>query len=330
MIYRCVKYLLCISACGLMCLTALTTSAYAVEVGGQITGNFEGTINSQPFDDGVITGAWSWNTDTGEANISGTFSSVGISGDYTGAFDHVTQNIIGTWTLPGGSDAFPFELSLVPSGDLLVFRGNISGSAPSSAGPVDFTAPDATFEFHGSDEPWAEVSGPMAGTSWSGTFSGTTTSISTPSTWSGLGTGDWSATWTAQLSSTGQIVGAFDGTFSGTVEVDDFDPQGNITESFSAPCGGVFNGTLGLSEGQVVFTGAWQESIQTQGTTGSVDSDDVQQGYGGGIQFVLGSGSGGFPFPITGILSGGGVFPVIGSTVTYAMSGNFDGTVDLQ
>ena len=333
MIYRYVKYLLCISACGSMFLTTLTTSAYAVEVGGQITGSLtDCTIDSQPIEDGVVEGEWSWNTDTGEAEIAGTFSSVGISGVYTGAFDPNTQNIIVTWPPPVGSDAneFQFVLSPAPSGDFLFFEGDISGLAPSAAGLVDFTA-HAKFELRGSDESWTEVSGTMGG-KWSGDFNDATTPLSSP-TWTGHSKSneccDWEANWTAHISQTGMIVGNFDGQFNGEVVMDVSDPLGY---EIGSPCGGSYSGTINLnSNGQVVFTGGWVELNLTGGTTGQGPTTG-QQGYGGGIQLFLGSGTtSGFPFPITGTLSGGGTFtePFGGSEVVYEMNGIYNGLVNL-
>ena len=311
--------------------------AEASDIGGKIRGNFTGTIDyEQPvtIEHGVITGDWFYNTGSGQATLNGTFSSVGLSGNFDAEYDWAEQKIIGTWSPPASNEIFPFSLSL-QQGASMAFSGTISGVAPDAEGPVNFSIVPH-LEIVDANEFWSEISGSMDGT-WTGTVTGNwTTTVNTPQgnltytdSFSAPAQGEWYGTWQAEMNTADQIQGTFQGVFEGLADVSVDTPVGAL--DFQVPVRGVHEGSISLQGGQVTFSGAWQELMETQGTTGSVDPSSVNQGYGGGVQLQLDLSAGGFPFPVSGTVTGGGVFQdqITGYSVTveYLFTGSFQGNV---
>ena len=309
-------------------------------ISGEISGGFTGTIYyEEPFsvDDGTVSGSWTFDLDTSEVTCLGTFATTGLSGTFEGKYDWESQTISGTWTSPGSEDKVAFSLRLdnppdMPGIDPYVFSGDISGEMPGPEGPVDFVI-SLELEVRQPTESHITLSGPMDGT-WSGIVSGTwETTVQTP-----LGPqtvsdsfsdrecqGTWDGNWEATVNFvTSTISGEFGGTFEGAADVEVETPLGPL--GFEVPVRGVYDGTIYRDqEGQILFTGCWQEIQLTEGTVG------VHEGFGGPLVFKLVPGQE-FPFPINGMAKGGGSFRYVHEgeqyvDVTYVFVGQYTGEV---
>ncbi len=310
-------------------------SVYAVTISGQVAGSFTGTINYQAgvkiVSDGQVSGTWTYDSDTSVVSFTATFATSGLSGNMTGAYSNASQNIAGTFTLPGSSITGSFALPLNnpvgfrPGIDPYVFTGPISGTAPTSQGPVTFTI-TPTLELKMPVEQRIAINGNMTGT-WNGTVNGSYTVAGLPVSGSFSNvpaSGTYSGTWGAGYNLTaGTLDGTFNGTFGGSAVY-----TAPVIGLLTIPVQGTYVGTIARdAQGTVNWNGSWQELLATGGTQG------VHDGYGGDFSLVLGSELD-FPFSISGTPSGGGSFTAtyggFNVTVTYMFSGNYAGTVSEQ
>lgn len=307
-------------------------SGYAVTVSGQVAGAFTGTINYKNgvknISDGQVSGTWTYDSGTSVVSFTATFATSGLSGNMTGAYNNASQNISGTFTLPGSSINGSFALPLNnPAGfrpgiDPYVFTGPITGTAPTSQGPVAFTI-TPMLELKMPVEQRIAINGNMNGT-WNGTVSGSYTVVGSPisGSFSNISaSGTYSGTWDAGYNITvGTLDGTFNGTFGGAALY-----TAPIIGQLTIPVQGTYVGTVSRdAQGTVNWQGSWQELLATGGTQG------VHDGYGGDFSLALGTELD-FPFSISGAPSGGGSFTAtygpFNVAVTYTFNGNYTGTV---